>query len=117
MTAAQIIRLLRSVIAVLIFFIVAIAMYEAFALGVERYPHATDTTLPYVTAVAALASAVTWGLSVIGGLILYYSGLLNSYWNAWLNFFAAGFAALTAGYAAPANTLSVIQRFIETGWQ
>jgi hypothetical protein len=47
---------------------------------------------------AGVASALAWGLSVVGALIWTSLGVLSSVrWNSWLNLFAAAFAALAVG--------------------
>src|SRR5882724_8816204 len=47
-----------------------------------------------------VASALAWGLSVVGALIWSSLGIVSSiYWNSWFNLFAAGFAALAVGYS------------------
>jgi len=48
---------------------------------------------------AGFASALAWGLSVVGALIWTRLGVLSSVrWNSWWNLFAAAFAALAVGY-------------------
>jgi len=51
-------------------------------------------------------SALTWALSVVGGLV--WTGHLrvvgHVMWGGWFNFFAAAFAVLVLGYSI---TLSV----------
>jgi uncharacterized integral membrane protein len=53
------------------------------------------------------ASALAWGLSVVGGLMLlptwWYPHRSYVIWTSWLNFFAAGFAALAVGYMPTAG--------------
>jgi hypothetical protein len=50
--------------------------------------------------VAGVASALAWGLSVVGALIWSSLGIVSSiYWNGWFNLFAAAFAALAVGYS------------------
>lgn len=49
---------------------------------------------------AGVASALAWGLSVVGALIWSSLGFVSSiYWNGWFNLFAAAFAALVVGYS------------------
>jgi hypothetical protein len=49
---------------------------------------------------AGVASALAWGLSVVGALIWSSLGIVSSiYWNSWFNLFAAAFAALVVGYS------------------
>jgi hypothetical protein len=47
---------------------------------------------------AGVASALAWGLSVVGMLIWSHRVFSSSYWNGWCNLFAAVFAALAVGY-------------------
>jgi hypothetical protein len=46
-----------------------------------------------------VASALAWGLSVVGAIVWSSLGIVSSiYWNSWFNLFAAAFAALAVGY-------------------
>jgi hypothetical protein len=46
-----------------------------------------------------VASALAWGLSVVGALIWSGLGIVSHpYWNSWFNLFAAAFAGLAVGY-------------------
>jgi hypothetical protein len=50
----------------------------------------------------AFGAALAWALSVVGSLLWRLaSWIMAPRWNAWFNFFAAGFAALAAGYTPP----------------
>jgi uncharacterized membrane protein len=75
----------------LLFFIIIAVIFGAFYYS---HGHKSSDLALY----AGVASALTWGLSVVGGLI--WSNLLFSsiYWNSWFNLFAAVFAALAVGY-------------------
>jgi hypothetical protein len=56
--------------------------------------------------VSGLASALLWGLSVVGALFWKELGVFSTVrWNAWLNLFAAGSAALTVGYSVQKTIL------------
>jgi hypothetical protein len=47
----------------------------------------------------AFFAALAWGLSIVGTLLLSPTGMFSGpYWNSWLNFFAASFASLAAGF-------------------
>jgi hypothetical protein len=65
--------------------------------GAFAYAHANRSTALSVD--AGVASALAWGLSVVGALIWSHLGIVSSiYWNSWFNLFAAAFAALAVGY-------------------
>ncbi|MBV8755110.1 MAG: hypothetical protein JO328_19820 [Hyphomicrobiales bacterium] len=56
----------------------------------------------YVAVAFAFAAALAWALSVAGSLLWTSFFLISHFrWNSWMNFFAAGFAALAAGYTPP----------------
>jgi len=64
----------------------------------SHLPHAKAQILAVFWGAAA---ALAWGLSVAGTLLWTDLGIFSSVrWNSFCNFFAAGFAAATAGYSA-----------------
>jgi hypothetical protein len=57
--------------------------------SISKLPALPDsTTYSKIGLICGLVSALTWGLSVLGGLL----------WNAWFNFLAAALAVLSLGY-------------------
>jgi hypothetical protein len=65
------------------------------------YSGAPHSIAQYAAAAAGFASALTWGLSVVGYFVLQdiAPGLTSPLWNGWLNLLAAIAAAMTAGFA------------------
>jgi hypothetical protein len=69
-------------------------------MGCYFYSHSNPSG--FLALAAGVASALAWGLSVVGALIWGHFGILSSiYWNSWFNLFAAAFAALAVGYTPP----------------
>jgi hypothetical protein len=79
---------------VFISFGIGFVFFGAFYVGFEKVPNSHDGMLAQqLAAYFFFASALAWGVSVIG----------DPAWNMWFNFFAAGFAAFALGYATPLN--------------
>jgi hypothetical protein len=54
---------------------------------------------PDYAQLTGILSALTWGLSVVGGLKWSHSVFSSLYWISWFNLFAAAFAAAAVGFA------------------
>ncbi len=57
--------------------------------SISKLPNFADSsTYSKIGLICGLISALTWGVSVLGGVL----------WNAWFNFLAAALAILSLGY-------------------
>lgn len=65
-------------------------------LGAFFYSHGNKSQALGIA--AGVASALAWGLSIVGALIWSHVVFSSIYWGSWFNLFAAVFAALAVGY-------------------
>jgi hypothetical protein len=68
----------------------------AIILGAFFYSHGNKSQALGIA--AGVASALAWGLSIVGALIWSHFVFSSIYWGSWFNLFAAVFAALAVGY-------------------
>ncbi len=86
-------------LAVLVTVTICGCFYYGFASSI---PHLTTPLAQERAMEFGFISALCWGWSVVGALIGGPVAVLSRpQWNSWMNLFAAAFAAIAVGYAAP----------------